>query len=74
VLPAPLVPSLRNLPRVLGVWPNERYAYLDLEADQSIEADQAWGAGTGGLGNTGNGWTGAGIGIARRRRCPARRR
>jgi serine protease AprX len=63
VLPAPLVPLLRNLPGVRGVWSNERYRYLDLKADQSIKADQAWGPYTGGLGYTGTGWTGAGIGI-----------
>jgi serine protease AprX len=63
VLPPALVPLLRNLPGVLGVWPNERYQYLDLKADQSIKADQAWGTYTNGLGYTGTGWTGAGIGI-----------
>jgi serine protease AprX len=63
VLPSPLVPLLRNLPGVVGVWPNARFSYLDLKADQTIKADQAWGTYTGGLGHTGNGWTGAGIGI-----------
>ncbi|HEU0130402.1 MAG TPA: S8 family serine peptidase [Mycobacteriales bacterium] len=63
VLPGALVPLLRNLPGVRGVWPNERYQLLDLAADQSIRADTAWGRYSGGLGYTGTGWTGAGIGI-----------
>jgi serine protease AprX len=63
VLPPALVPLLRNLPGVKGVWPNERYRFLDLKADQTIRADQAWGTYTGGLGYTGTGFTGAGIGI-----------
>jgi serine protease AprX len=58
-----LVPLLRNLPGVLGAWTDEQYQFLDLKADRSIEADQAWGPYTGGLGYTGTGWTGAGIGI-----------
>lgn len=58
-----VVPLLRNLPGVRGVWANERYALLDQKANVSIRADQAWGPYTGGLGHTGTGWTGAGIGI-----------
>jgi serine protease AprX len=58
-----LVPLLRNLPGVRGVWANERYALLDQKANVSIRADQAWGTYTGGLGYTGDGWTGSGIGV-----------
>ena len=61
--PSALVPLLRNLPGVQGVWGNERYQLLDQKANVSIRADQAWGTYTGGLGYTGTGWTGAGIGI-----------
>ena len=63
VLPPGLVPLLRNLPGVRGVWSNERYRFLDQKANTSIRADQAWGPYAGGLGHTGTGWTGAGIGI-----------
>lgn len=62
-LPSMLLPLLRNLPGVKGVWANERYQLLDQKANVSIRADQAWGATTGGLGWTGTGWTGAGIGV-----------
>ena len=63
VLPPALVPLLRNLPGVRGVWANERYRFLDQKANVSIRADQAWGPYAGGLGHTGTGWTGAGVGI-----------
>jgi len=63
VLPPALVPLLRNLPGVRGVWANERYQLLDQKANESIRADVAWGPYTGGLGHTGTGWTGKGIGI-----------
>ena len=62
-LPEALVPLLRNLPGVRGVWANERYQLLDQKANLSIRADQAWGPYTGGLGYTGSGWTGEGIGV-----------
>lgn len=61
--PTALVPLLRNLPGVKGVWGNERYELLDQKANVSIRADRAWGSYTGGLGYTGTGWTGAGIGV-----------
>src|SRR3712207_6664258 len=63
VLPAALVPLLRNLPGVRGVWANESYDLLDLKANQTIRADEVWGAYAGGLGHTGDGITGKGIGI-----------
>lgn len=63
VLPSTMVPVLRNLPGVQGVWADDSYQLLDLKADQSIKADAAWGTYTGGLGYTGTGFTGAGIGI-----------
>ncbi len=63
-LPPTLVPLLRNLPGVTGVWTNERYALIENASNATIKADQAWGATTGGLGWTGTGWTGKGIGIA----------
>ncbi|HEX8002002.1 MAG TPA: S8 family serine peptidase [Mycobacteriales bacterium] len=63
VLPQALVPLLRNLPGVRGVWANESYRLLDQKANVSIRADQAWGPVAGGLGHTGTGWTGAGVGI-----------
>ncbi|HVF03518.1 MAG TPA: S8 family serine peptidase [Frankiaceae bacterium] len=61
--PPGLVPLLRNLPGVAGVYRNERYALVDQRANESIRADRAWGPYTGGLGHTGTGWTGRGIGI-----------
>jgi serine protease AprX len=61
--PTALVPLLRNLPGVRGVWGNERYQLLDQKANAAIRADQAWGTYTGGLGHTGDGWTGRGVGI-----------
>ena len=61
--PAARLPILRNLPGVRGVWGNESYALLDQRANVSIRADQAWGTITGGLGHTGTGWTGRGIGV-----------
>jgi serine protease AprX len=48
---------------VTGVWSNERYTLLDQKANVSIRADQAWGSYTGGLGYTGSGWTGEGVGV-----------
>ena len=58
-----LVPLLRNLPGVRGVWANERYALLDQKANVSIRADRVWGPVSAGLGYLGSGWTGSGVGI-----------
>ncbi len=63
VLSPTVVPLVRNLPGVRGVWANERYQLLDMGSNRTIGADTAWGSYSGGLGHTGTGATGAGVGI-----------
>ena len=62
-VPDGLVPLVRNLPGVRGVYTNERYGLIDQKANVAINADDAWGSTTGGLGHTGTGWTGSGVGV-----------